>query len=346
MLFLSLFACAPINPRIPVGRSWSRPTARVWLLSRPANGWSLFSDVQVPADRGCGDLSDLQAVTFNGEPRCPAVAARKVDGECEGPQASVDLADFEGELTVEWVADSGTRTLVVEAATGPTNLRLSSPENGIVDAEQDIVVSWDSVRPRMEEIRVIGQGPDGVVHMFDGDSTGHRLCDLRSPHQRRDRAAWSSTVGTGTPSITSCPEGWSCEVWDAVWDGADVRCRCPSSPGALLVEALAEALKAELAQDRNAGLAGIVAQPDKVGLALDVLDGDAVPSARVAAVVSVVAHGEDLAFRHLVGAEVGQGAGKGWCPVDVVVDSSPICSLKCLALLDWQRLFRKFSGPT
>ena len=141
-----------------------------------------------------------------------------MDGECEGPQASVDVADFEGELMVEWVADSGTRTVVVEAATGPTNLRLSSPENGIVDADQDIVITWDSPAS-LEQIRVIGQGPDGVVHMFDGDSTGtdfviadHPIVGVigRLELNRRD---W-------VPSISSCEEGWSCEVWDAVWDGA------------------------------------------------------------------------------------------------------------------------------
>jgi hypothetical protein len=214
MLFLSLFACAPIT-RIPLG-DLEETTARVWLL-QTANGWSLFSDVQVPADRGCGDLSDLEGVSFNGE-FAVLSPARKLDGECEGPQASVDVADFEGELMVEWVADSGTRTVVVEAATGPTNLRLSSPENGIVDADQDIVITWDSPAS-LEQIRVIGQGPDGVVHMFDGDSTGtdfviadHPIVGVigRLELNRRD---W-------VPSISSCEEGWSCEVWDAVWDGA------------------------------------------------------------------------------------------------------------------------------
>ena len=213
MLFLSLFACAPTT-LIPMG-DLNDSAARVW-LQQTTNGWSLFSDVEVPADRGCGDLGDLQEVLFNGEPAALR-AARKIDGECEGPQASADLAAFEGELIVEWVADSGTQTLVVEAATGPTNLRLSSPENGIVDAQQDIVVSWDSPAS-LQEIRMIAQGPDGTVHMFDGDSSGTDFVISGHPingvigRLELNRRDW-------VPSISSCPEGWSCSVWDAVWDG-------------------------------------------------------------------------------------------------------------------------------
>ena len=213
MLFLSLFACASTT-LVPMG-DLDDSSARVW-LQQTTVGWSLFSDIEVPTDRGCGDLSDLQQVSFNGEP-ASLRAARKLDGECEGPQASADLADFEGELTVEWVADSGTRTVVVEAATGPTNLRLSSPENGVIDAQQDIVLSWDSPAS-LEEVRVIAQGPDGVVHMFDGDSSGTDFIISDPPitgvigRLELNRRDW-------VPSISSCPEGWDCSVLDAVWDG-------------------------------------------------------------------------------------------------------------------------------
>ncbi|MFT5584052.1 MAG: hypothetical protein ACI9VR_001637 [Cognaticolwellia sp.] len=213
MLFLSLFACAPTT-LVPLGDLESS-NARVW-LQQTSSGWSLFSDVEVPVDRGCGDLSDLESVTFNGE-SAALRAARKIDGECEGPQASIDLADFEGELSVEWVAESGTRALAVKAATGPTNLRLSSPENGIVDADQDIVLSWDSP-PSMEEVRVIAQGPDGIVQMFDGDSVGTDFIVSGHPIKGKlgrlefNRMDW-------VPSISECPDGWSCNVWDAIWDG-------------------------------------------------------------------------------------------------------------------------------
>ena len=212
MLFLSLFACAPTL--VPLGELESS-SARVW-LQQLSSGWSVFSDVEVPADRGCGDLSDLESVTFNGEPAVVR-AARKVDGECQAPQASLELVDFEGELSVEWVADSGTRTLVLQAATGPTNLRLSSPENGIIDADQDIVLSWDSPAS-MEDVRVIAQGPDGIVHMFNGDSVGTDFILSAHPIQgvlgrlEFNRMDW-------VPSISECPEGWSCRVWDAIWDG-------------------------------------------------------------------------------------------------------------------------------
>lgn len=213
MLFLSLFACASTTY---VNLSeLSDSAARVW-IQQTTTGWSAFSDVEVPADKGCGDLLDLQEVRFNGEP-ATLRAARKIDGECEGPQASVELPDFEGELRVEWVADSLTQSVVVEAATGPTNVRLSSPENGIIDNGQDIVIRWDSPA-LLAEVRVIAQGPDGAVHIFDGDSSGSDFIITDHPIKGElgrlelNRMDW-------VPSISGCPEGWSCSVWDAVWDG-------------------------------------------------------------------------------------------------------------------------------
>lgn len=214
LIFMSLFACASITT-VPLD-ALTAPQARVW-VQQTTSGWSVFSDVEVPVDRGCGDLSDLEEVLFNGEPAADLSPGRKLDGACEAPQARADLAPFEGELLVEWVAGGATRTLAVEAATGPTNLRLSSPENGIIDAEQDIVLSWDSP-PSMEAIRVIAQGPDGTVHMFDGDSQGTDFVISDHPIKGElgrlelNRRDW-------TPAITECPEDWDCLLWDAVWDG-------------------------------------------------------------------------------------------------------------------------------
>lgn len=212
-IFMSLFACASITT-VPLA-DLDSPQARVW-VQQTTSGWSVFSDVEVPVDRGCGDLYDLEDVLFNGVvgERSPG---RKLDGECEAPQARAELDPFEGELLVEWVAGGATRTLSVEAATGPTNLRLSSPENGIIDAEQDIVLSWDSPAS-LEAVRVIAQGPDGTVHIFDGDSEGTDFVIADHPivgelgRLELNRRDW-------VPAIRTCPEGWDCSVWDAVWDG-------------------------------------------------------------------------------------------------------------------------------
>lgn len=211
--FLNVLACAPTT--LPLGEL-SATQARVW-IQQTTTGWSVFSDVEVPVDRGCGDLSDLVDVRFNGVSAADLSPGRKLDGECEAPQARADLDPFEGELLVEWEAGSLSQSVLVQAATGPTNLRLTSPENGIIDAEQDIVLSWDSP-PSMEAIRVIAQGPDGTVHMFDGDSQGTDFVISDHPIKGElgrlelNRRDWS-------PAITECPEGWDCLLWDAVWDG-------------------------------------------------------------------------------------------------------------------------------